>query len=158
LGYDITFRKPAGKELLGNEHWATTFLESFPQFRQIEADREALAQDLATDIGLTPQEYVARGIGIQLHLQSTEAWWVNVSFWDSCASVSLPNYPVMGAPEAIVSTAAVREFFRSKGFDAIDPISGEALSAENEDAALVAGYLKRQQVVGHVATLTSSTS
>ena len=59
MGYDITFRKPGGKELLGNEHWRATFLESFPQFCQVEADREALAQDLATDIGLTPQEYVA---------------------------------------------------------------------------------------------------
>ena len=69
MGFELALDKPTEREQDSNRLWAETFCKAFPQFVEYSValeDRYVLAKDLAADIGLTPDEYLDREIGLEL--------------------------------------------------------------------------------------------
>lgn len=156
MGFEISLEKPPGRDSDDNRVWAEAFRASFPEFAEIvvsDENRRLLAQDLASDISMTPDEYVARNIGLQLDFEH-DGSWVSVEFWEHHATITLPNFPT-GTVEAVLAEVRPHlEFLVRLGFSVVDPATTVAIESMDWGARLTEAYLERQRQVERVACVT----
>jgi hypothetical protein len=152
MPFDIPLQKPAGREHKSNRTWLTLVLSALPQFREEERDHLAWARDLASDVGLTADEYVRRGLGLAAECE-TEDFWMRVSFWEQSATLELPNFPQIGTGAALGRASTVISVLEGAGFTLCDPETAEPIAGDAR-AALEAAYVARQATVARVAALT----
>lgn len=158
VGFDITFLKPKGQEAVPNRVWATMLLDACPELAEVECDHEAVAQEHASDINISPAEYLARGIGIQLESPEEPDWWMILGLWDACVILKLPNFSPKPIPVAIAATSQIRTALRGAGFTLENPKTGDLVQPEEEDQTLLEAYSERQRMVAHVAKLVGGTA
>jgi hypothetical protein len=153
--FEILLRKPTSRKLDDNRLWVVAVRAQFPGFEEERVDHVQLAADLAEDIGLTPREYLARGIGLGVDCGSDSS--IHIGFWDSSVSVELPNFPPAGTEQALSAALPIVAFLLSLGFALLDPTSGLPTS-EEPVKVLTQGYAARQEQLRAVATLTGGTA
>jgi hypothetical protein len=151
VSFEVDFAKPEGQ--LDNRPLVAAFLRTFPDFQEVEIDQAAAAQDLAADAGVTPSEWVERGIGIQCLSFTSDDWWVEVSFWNATVMLRLPNFPPAGIDAALEATACIRAFLRNQGLASIDPLNGQPRFGVDEGPLLRAAYADRQRQIVRVGAL-----
>lgn len=155
MGFRIVLRKPEGHALEDNRRWARLVRARFPELAEDESDRESLAQDLAGDLGMTPREYMERGIGVALEREADDAW-TRLSFWIETAEVELPNFPPAGIAMAVDSVMPLLGLLVNEGFTALDEATGRPFDQPLSEA-LRQTYMRRQAEVERVAEITGGT-
>ncbi len=153
MPFEILLRKPPSRELDDNRLWVAALCAQFPTFEEEQVDHVQLAADLAEDIGLTPREYLARGIGLGVDDSDSS---IHLGFWDSSVSIELPNFPPAGTDQALSAALPIVAFLLSLGFVLLDPASGDPTSSEPV-TVLKQGYAARQEQLRTVAKLTGGT-
>jgi len=159
MGFEVVLAKPSDREHDGNRVWAEVFCKALPQFTELDVsieNRRFLALDLASDIGLTPDEYVEREIGLELDFERGD-FWVRVEFWQTSATITLPNFPTIPIEAAVAEILPCIEFLVAVGFTLEDPTSGAPMPPGDREAELVKAYSERQAQVARVAELTGGT-
>jgi hypothetical protein len=159
MGFELALDKPTEREQGSNRLLAETFCKAFPQFVEYSVafeDRYLLAKALAADIGLTPDEYVQREIGLELDFERGD-FWIRVEFWDRGVTVTLPNFPTLGNDAAIAEIRPHLEFFVHLGFILNNPTSGAPMTSHGWEDELREAYAARQRQVASVADLTGGT-
>ncbi len=151
MPFEIPLRKPQGRCLETNHVWLDAVARRFADLREEPTDRAQLAIDLAADGGLTPKEFILRGIGLTLERAGDP--WMRISFWNDSAVIDLPNIPVGGAVHAVEMVLPVVTFLESFGFRLLDPSTGDLIQGPVREA-LVGAYILRQRKVERVAELT----
>lgn len=151
MPFEIVFQKPCGRELDPNEVWLQQILQEFPEFSVLEKDFGHLAELVAPDAGMTPGEYLARGIGVEAAYKS-ETFWLCLGFWDSTATLELPNYPECGVDAALDIVGQYVKFLDDMGFMLLHPGDGSLLK-ELWREVLTDAYMQRQSIVDRVSNL-----
>lgn len=153
MPFEIPFLKPTAQLLESNGVWIGRLIRRVPQLSAEIEDRTSFAEELAGDIGLTPEEYLTRGIGLAVELPGDP--WIRVSFWEDSARVELPNFPTGGPAAALARANPVVVALLSFGFQLCHPTTGVVSDGATID--LVAAYLERQCHVETVARLIGGT-
>ncbi len=159
MGFEVVLAKPSDREHDGNRVWAEAFCKALPQFTEFDVsieNRRVLALDLASDIGLTPDEYVEREMGLELDFERGD-FWVRVEFWQTSATITLPNFPTISIDAAVAEILPCIEFLVAVGFTLENPKSGAPMPPCDREAELVKAYSERQAQVARVAELTGGT-
>ncbi|MDX2023279.1 MAG: hypothetical protein SF187_23800 [Deltaproteobacteria bacterium] len=151
MSYDITLLKPPGAVLDDNRRWAQHLCQSFADLDDAQIDVRASA-DVAGDVGMSEGDWVSRGIGVMV-CRVGQPDFVDISFWETTADISLPNFPERDAAELLDSIAPYVDSLRALGFVLIDPLSDEPCDGPRQVERLLAGYSHRQRAVGVVAEL-----
>ncbi|MEM9567480.1 MAG: hypothetical protein AAF974_04160 [Cyanobacteria bacterium P01_E01_bin.34] len=151
MPFDISFAKPRGRELDPNEVWLQQILHTFPELSTLEKDSGHLAELLAPDAGMTPGEYLARGIGLEAVYES-ETFWICLGFWDSTATIELPNYPECGVETALDIVGKYVQFLDEVGFSVLHP-GDDSLLKEPWREVLTDAYKQRQSIVALASNL-----
>jgi hypothetical protein len=149
MSYDITLLKPPRAVLDNNRRWALHLCQSFADLEYPQIDVSANA-DLADDIGMSNEEWVSRGMGVTLY-RIGQRDFVEISFWETMAEISLPNFP-QSEPEGLLeSVVPYIDSLRALEFVLLDPQSDEPVDDSQRVERLLAGYRQRQRTVARVA-------
>lgn len=151
MSYDITLLKPPGAVLDDNRRWVRHLCQSFADLDDAQIDVR-LSADIAGDVGMSEEGWVNRGIGVMV-CRIGQPDFVDISFWETTADISLPNFPQRDPKELLESVAPYVESLRALGFVLIDPVSDEPCDGSRQVERLLVGYRHRQRAVGMVADL-----
>lgn len=143
--YDIDLLKPDDADE-NNRMWADEVLATFPEFVEFPVDHIEAARDFAKDAGLTEEQWLRQNLGIELDCE-TEDCWVQITFWEKLISISTPNFPTAGCAATVDRLWKYVEFFLRQGFSVVDPRSGSPAPPDDARAAVLDGYMSRQELV-----------
>ena len=148
-------KKPKGREEDDNRTWVAFLINRFPQLGREELDPKVsreMAEQLAPDIGLTADEYVARCV-VACASYSRDDFFIEVRFYDDTAYIELPNFPQTGIEQALREARGIIDALVSIGFEVLDPQRARSSHDQQAEESLVAAYEDRQGTVEHVARL-----